>query len=311
MKIIQKLFLSFTIVLILNLIGCSDQDNEAVTPSTGNGDIAQLEKHRNERTSSTSANRIASVGCDGYLSGSWPSGSHTYPDETITLPCATAGGTISIACNAFDVPNKFSVYSNGVLIATTGWFGYSNNPGPWGNYPLNGPSVKTLSFSKGAVTNYQLRVETSGGSIQDGWDATITCSGICPTGPTEPPCPNSCGTTETGGYSGPSSYYTYPDRTLTFCPAQNGANIAIQCNAFDVPNKVSVYDNNGTLVVTSGWFGYSANPGPWGPYSLNGPSVKTISFVKSSSFNTYKLRVETALTVGTLPDGWETKTICP
>jgi hypothetical protein len=312
MKNNRKILLSLFTAFILNLTGCYEEQPETETRyAQVEDEIALVEKHKTGNPSDASRSTLAQTqaGCGAYFSGSRNSGSYTYPDETITLPCATAGGTISIICKAFDVPNRFSVYSNGQLVVSSGWMGYSSNPGPWGNFALNGPSVKTLSIPKTTATTYLLRVETSGGAIPDGWDATVGCTDVCPI-VVPPACESSCAKSETGTYPGPITHYTYPDRNLSFCSAQDGKTISIQCNAYDVPNKVSVYDNLGALVATTGWFGYSVNPGPWGPYSINGPGVKVISFTKSSSTSTYKLRVETALTVGTLPDGWEAKISC-
>jgi len=75
-----------------------------------------------------------------------------------------------------------------------------------------------------------------------------------------------------------------------------------------VPNRFTIYDASGNYIASSGWIGYSSNPGPWGYSGISGPGSTTISFTKSSSVSTYKLRVET-VTQG-ISDAWESSVSC-
>jgi hypothetical protein len=295
----KKIIPLLSMAALLSIVRCSDENAVNQTKPGVNSEIDALSK----RSQTMTTGRIATDGCGAYFSGSFAgSGYYTYADKIITL-CATAGGTITISCNALDVPDRFSVYDqNNNLVATSGWIGYTSNSGPWGS-SLNGPSSTTLSFAKSTSSTYKLRVETVVQGVSDAWDASVGCTNVC-----VPVCPNSCGTSQSGSYSG-TSYYVYPDRALTFCPAQNGKTIYVNCDAVGVPNRVNVYDSNGSLVATSGWIGYSSTPGPWGS-TLNGPGTKTITFVKSSAITNYAIRVETVTSPSSTSDSWNTSVSC-
>lgn len=236
-----------------------------------------------------------------FLNGSYSgTGYYTYPADYLDVTCVANGATITLSCNSIEVPNRFNVYnSSGTLIATTGWIGYANYPGPWGS-SLNGPQSRTLSFTKSG-NSYRVTVETVGGSISDAWEATLGCT-CAPTGGCTS-CPTcNCGYFYNGSYGG-TGYYTYPARNLTFdC---NVNTITLNCNSIEVPNRFNVYNANGTLVATTGWIGYASYPGPWGS-SLNGPQSRTISFSRSTT--TFRLVVETV--GGPITDAWEASTSC-
>jgi hypothetical protein len=295
---IKKIIPLFLLAVLLNVVSCSDEENlKAPNP---NSEIEALSKLRPQEE----AGRIQTNGCGSYFNGSYTgSGYYTYPDRILTL-CGTAGGTITIYCTALDVPNRFNVYdASNNLVASSGWMGYTSNPGPWGSSGIYGPSSKTISFTKSTSTTYKIRVETVTQGISDAWEASVGCTNVC----IQPICPSSCSTFQNGNYTG-SGYYTYPDRTLTFCPAQNGKTISVYCQSVEVPNRFTIYDANGNYVASSGWIGYSSNPGPWGYNGINGPGSTTITFTKSSSYSTYKLRVET-VTQG-ISDAWESSISC-
>lgn len=108
---------------------------------------------------------------------------HIYPDKVLNF-CDEPGGTVYIALNAVDVPNKFTVYdANGLTVASTGWIGNANYSGPWGS-SLSGSGTTILSFLKKTST-YLLRVETATFNMADKWEATVTCKNVCQT---EIPC---------------------------------------------------------------------------------------------------------------------------
>lgn len=53
--------------------------------------------------------------------------------------------------------------------------GYAAYPGPWG-MSLNTPQSKTISFNKGIVNAYTLRVQTVTQGYSDAWDASVGCT---------------------------------------------------------------------------------------------------------------------------------------
>lgn len=101
------------------------------------------------------------------------SGFYSYPQSSIALQSPV--GNVSVALSSYDVPNRFSIYDErGNLVASSGWMGYANYTGPWGQ-SLNSPQTKTLSFLKSS-RSYTLRVETVTDGYSDYWGASISCS---------------------------------------------------------------------------------------------------------------------------------------
>jgi RHS repeat-associated protein len=131
--------------------------------------------------------------CGSFYSGTWPSNSgfHIYPDEILNLATVGAGALITVDCDAVEIPNRFTIYdASGSFVASTGWIGNANYPGPWGS-SLNQPSHQFMTFTKGASATYKLRVETvTSTTTSDAWFASLTC-GASPNG--GPPCSPACG----------------------------------------------------------------------------------------------------------------------
>lgn len=119
---------------------------------------------------------LRSAACGGFLSGAWaPNGYHQYVKDTLNVTTAISGHTIRLNLQAYDVPNRFTVYNaaTGVLVATSGWMGFANYPGPWGP-SINVSGTGQLNFTK--TTNlYLLLVETSVNGTSDAWDVSVSC----------------------------------------------------------------------------------------------------------------------------------------
>jgi hypothetical protein len=146
--------------------------------------------------------------------------------------------------------------------------------------------------------------------ISDPSNKTVIASdGPCPGGCAYPmycsggvcysPPPFSCGTagcksggySSSGNYSTINSYYQYPRITVDFSCLPTGDHINITVSVIDVPNRFTIYDGNGNLVLTSGWIGYANYPGEWGSSLSTSYNVITLPWAKAT--NTYQLLVET------------------
>ncbi|TRT78270.1 MAG: hypothetical protein EWV82_18015 [Microcystis aeruginosa Ma_AC_P_19900807_S299] len=114
--------------------------------------------------------------CGSPLSGSYyGSGYYTYPNYSLNFSSIPAGSTINISVSSYDVPNRFFIYDlNNNLITSSGWMGYANYSGPWG-MSLNTLQNKILTFNKGNINDYVLKVETSTQSYSDGWEGSVSC----------------------------------------------------------------------------------------------------------------------------------------
>lgn len=100
---------------------------------------------------------------------------YIYPANTITI---TGGSTtISAFCTSYDVPNRFSLRNgSGNIVASSGWRGYTNSPGPWG-MSLNNASSVTLTASVNGSTTFTLEVETVPvDGMNDAWEASVGCN---------------------------------------------------------------------------------------------------------------------------------------
>jgi len=79
---------------------------------------------------------------------------------------------------ALDRPNRFNVYNNGNLIATSGWVGVANYPGPWG-MSLSTPGTGSFSFSWTSTSNREVRIEYGASDpnnqIGDGAEWSLSC----------------------------------------------------------------------------------------------------------------------------------------
>jgi hypothetical protein len=84
-----------------------------------------------------------------------------------------------------------------------------------------------------------------------------------------------------GGYAGVSQY-TYPNQNIT---GTTTALVYLYWEVYERPNIISVYDSSG-LRYTTGWVGYAAYSGPWGP-SLNTSTTGTILVTFASTNGRY------------------------
>jgi hypothetical protein len=114
--------------------------------------------------------------CGSFLSGSYyGTGYYSYEYNNFDLIAIPNFSTINISVSSYDVPNRFSVYDvNNNFVASSGWMGYAQYPGPWG-MSLNTTQSKTLTFNKGTINSYTLRVETVTQYVSDAWEAGINC----------------------------------------------------------------------------------------------------------------------------------------
>lgn len=114
-----------------------------------------------------------------------------------------------------------------------------------------------------------------------------------------------CGETITGSNTH-NGYYAYPDYLLNVQGATDI--VTLTYNVISMPNRFTVYDANGNLVVTSGWRGIAAYAGPWGA-SLNTATTGTISFSKGTGCF-FKLLVESSTNSNT-EDSFNVGISCP
>lgn len=102
-----------------------------------------------------------------------------------------------------------------------------------------------------------------------------------------------CGDTITASHTH-SGFYSYPDYILDVRGAT--ADVTLTYDVIDKPNRISVYDDMGNLVITSGWRGVAAYSGPWGA-SLNTTTTGLITFTKSAGKCFYRVLVESSTDV--------------
>jgi hypothetical protein len=98
--------------------------------------------------------------------------------------------------------------------------------------------------------------------------------------------------------------YQYSDYILD-CTTATG-DVSLAYNVVDKPNKFSVYDASGNLIITSGWKGTAAYSGPWGA-SLSTTNTGTITFTPTTCW--YKLVVESVTDVS-FTDTWSISMTC-
>ena len=154
--------MALVFLLVLILPSC-EPDEEVITQSEES--LQEEELIIKKEHSSINARTIG-------LTGSLPDNNtfHTYT-RTIDLTGCPAGTQVSLACQALDVPNNFYVVGTS---ANSGWLGYASYAGPWGS-SINGPSTRTISFTKGTANTYTLKVETLTQTQDDRWYVTIRC----------------------------------------------------------------------------------------------------------------------------------------
>jgi hypothetical protein len=156
-----------------------DRPNLNFTPDPQNGNRAISPEQpltvngSNDRVANITSLRTA--GCGGSFSGTWgTTGYHQYAKDTIKVDTSTR--TLHINLNAYDVPNRFTVYDSlNNIVAASPWMGFANYSGPWG-ISLNTSPTGTLNFSRGSYTRFYLLVETSVKSTTDAYTTSITCN---------------------------------------------------------------------------------------------------------------------------------------
>jgi hypothetical protein len=134
------------------------------------------------------------------------------------------GTNVVITYNAYDRPNRFTLYANGSLLRTSGWVGYDNTyTGPWGGVgQVNTAAYGTFSFNYSGGTEYEMRVDVGpwneSNPLSDSYNFTIGCPALPPTPtptitPSNPPWQNYCKTkdSDTGW-----SWYMYEDGYSNF-----------------------------------------------------------------------------------------------
>lgn len=114
-----------------------------------------------------------------------------------------------------------------------------------------------------------------------------------------------CGSNLSANYYG-TGYYKYPDYSLNLSSTPQGATIKITVNSYDIPNKFTVKDVNGTVMASTSWMGYVNYSGPWG-LSLNTPQTNTLTFLKDVT-SSFTLIVETL--TNNYSDSWNASISC-
>ena len=299
--------LAFGLILIFQS-SCSNEDDSAGTlPLNGK--------------------RGARASCGQYYSERYTgSGFYVYPNQPLDFSGVCQGSIISVSYTPEDVPNRFVIKDNLGNIASqsgqqsntsghNGWIGTTSNQGPWGG-PFSTGGSETVSFVYDSSKTYTLTVETVTQGVSDSWSVQIGCTTNCGGGVDPPQCSSTCGQYYSERYAG-NGFYVYPVQALTFNNVCNGAQVNVSFSPEDVPDRFTIKDNLGNIVLQSGqqsftsghngWIGTTSNSGPWGgPFSTGGS--ETVSFTYNST-RTYTLTVET-VTQG-VSDSWSVQIGCP
>jgi hypothetical protein len=176
----KLLLISLSIILALS---CNKNIDHSSKLNSASEDVSNAKKKSPEvplslfKNNSSGENLVNTVyGCGSYLSGNYGSpGYYRYPNYDIDLSSTPQWSTINVNVQSYDVPNRFTITDgNGKLIAYTGWMGYANYSGPWGQ-SLNTTESQTLTFVKGTTSSFILSVETSVSSMSDSWNASVGC----------------------------------------------------------------------------------------------------------------------------------------
>jgi hypothetical protein len=156
------------------------------------------------------------------LTGTYIPTGFTIQTQELDLSEADDESTISVGYVAYDRPNRFNIYGNGMLIEDSGWVGADNTySGPWGTAgSLTDPDgTGSFTFTYQSGVSYELSVDVGPANPladpaypSDGWSVTFTCLGM-PT-PTPTLTPNAPTTAtlnwnyfETGGADGQMVLY--------------------------------------------------------------------------------------------------------
>lgn len=115
-----------------------------------------------------------------------------------------------------------------------------------------------------------------------------------------------CGSYISDDYYG-QGYYVYPNYSLDLSGTPQGSTINVTVNSYDIPNRFTIKDENGSIVASTSWMGYVDYNGPWGS-SLNTPETQTLSFVKDIA-SSFVLTVET-VAGNNYSDAWSVGVSC-
>lgn len=104
-----------------------------------------------------------------------------------------------------------------------------------------------------------------------------------------------------------NGYYLYAPYLLDVRGA--AGDVTLTYDVMDYPNRISVYDASGSMIITSGWRGTASTSGPWGP-SLSTPATGTMTFTPTSGSCFYKILVE-SVTPSSTTDAFTINISCP
>jgi hypothetical protein len=262
---------------------------------------------------------MAAVGCNSTINGTYvPSGS-TIQTHNLDFSTLTNGSTIVVSYDAYDRPDRFNIYEDGLLIVNSGWVGSdSTYSGPWGDPGSLGNSTGQFDFIFDNTKTYELRVDVGSANpsnvLQDSWDVTLTCNE--PIVPTATPTPTPTPTALSGCNSTISDTYSFSGSTLQshlidFSELPSGHIVTISYEAYDRPNRFNIYADS-SLVGNSGWVGSdNSYDGPWGNAGSLGNSTGQFTFTYDHT-KTYELRVDVANAnpSNILDDAWDVTIYC-
>jgi hypothetical protein len=103
-----------------------------------------------------------------------------YPSMSV---CPSSNECGTFVYDAFDRPNRFNLYDNGGLVATSGWVGFADYSGPWGvdlNVSPNGSFTYDFSTTSGRYVEIEYGPADPTDPISDSAEWSLTC-GTCPT----------------------------------------------------------------------------------------------------------------------------------
>ena len=117
--------------------------------------------------------------CNEFVTNSYSANNyHLYDPIYICDDLSTAN--IQFNWFSLDRPNRFSLYNAFGLVATSGWVGFANYPGPWGSSLLT-PSSGTIGapYTSGMYLVVEAGPANPSSPISDTWNGSFTCSTSC------------------------------------------------------------------------------------------------------------------------------------
>jgi hypothetical protein len=193
-------------------------------------------------TSTTTATPCVDCGINQY--GSYtPADFHTYPTASI---CATVSSSVNLDYDAYDRPNRFTVYDSIGYITSSGWVGTATYPGPWGSSLSTSPTGN-IPFVFGSTSGRYMLVEAgpadSISPISDSYTWVLVCNTTTTTTTTAAPT------------------YNYYDVTRFTCPSCTSptSGIVARNNTTGGTLTTGNYYNNGDGYVYR-IDGYNAGP---------------------------------------------------